>query len=80
MMRLEEMDGMFVGALSPEELKALNEGIAAGRARRRYEGATGFMGLARVQLIEVQTDLRCPHCGAAEPYWSAAGQRQEGGG
>jgi hypothetical protein len=50
-MRLNEMEGFFVGMLDDEELAEFERAIDAGRARRVYEGASGLMGLAKVRLI-----------------------------
>lgn len=51
MMRLEDMDGMFVGLLTDEEIEVYNRAYDEGKARLSYEGAGGFMGLAKVRLI-----------------------------
>lgn len=42
------LDGLFAGMCKPEEYDHL---IAAGYLRRTYEGAGGFMGLAKLQLV-----------------------------
>jgi hypothetical protein len=47
---LHGLDGIFVGMLSERELAAFNEMCRTGEARRSYEGAGGFMGLAKVRL------------------------------
>lgn len=49
-MDAHEMDGMFVGMLDDDELKAFDRAVAAGVARRSYEGGSGLMGLAKVRL------------------------------
>lgn len=50
-MRLDEMDGMLVGMLDDEEIAEFDRAVKDGKARRSYEGAGGFMGLAKVRLI-----------------------------
>lgn len=50
-MYLHEMDGMFVGLLDDDEIAEFDRAVKAGKARRSYEGAGGFMGLAKVRLI-----------------------------
>jgi hypothetical protein len=42
--------GLFVGQLDDAELKTFERAVASGIARRAYEGASGFMGLAKVRL------------------------------
>jgi hypothetical protein len=51
MMDLHQMDGMFVGLLSDDEIEVFNRAVKAGQARRVYEGGGGFMGLAKVRLV-----------------------------
>lgn len=51
MMRLHEMEGLFVGLLRDEELEEFDRAVREGRARLSYEGAGGFLGLAKVRLI-----------------------------
>jgi hypothetical protein len=51
------INGMYVGQLEPDELKYFEAEIAAGRARRVYQGAAGFMGLAKVQLLPARASL-----------------------
>lgn len=53
--------GMHVGLLIPQELAAFERLVAAGKARRSYEGAAGFLGLAKVRLVEPVA--LCEHCG-----------------
>lgn len=48
--RLADLDGMFVGLLSDDELKAFEIAVREGLARRSYEGGGGFMGLAKVRI------------------------------
>jgi hypothetical protein len=50
MMTLEEMHGIFVGLLTDEEIKVFDRAVEEGLAYRAYEGAGGFMGLAKVRL------------------------------
>lgn len=42
-------EGLFVGQLSKEESETFNELCRAGICRRAYEGAGGFLGLAKVR-------------------------------
>ncbi len=44
--------GEFVGALVEEDLEAFERCVMNGTARRRYEGAAGFLGLASVALTD----------------------------
>lgn len=46
------LDGMFVGMLIQDEHRELIRLIKAGQARIAYEGASGFLGLGKVRLIE----------------------------
>ena len=48
---LQRLEGLFVGQLSDDELKLFEQAIKDGRAKRWYNGAAGFMGLAKVKLI-----------------------------
>ena len=48
---MDGIDGLHVGLLSPEELAWFEAECAAGRARRSYEGAAGFMGVAKVRIV-----------------------------
>lgn len=43
------LDGLFEGLCKPEEYKHL---IEAGLLRRTYDGASGFMGLAKLRKTE----------------------------
>jgi hypothetical protein len=43
--------GLFVGMLDADELAAFDRLCEAGLAQRTYEGAAGFMGLAKVELL-----------------------------
>lgn len=49
-MDVHEMEGMFVGMLDDAEIRALDQAISLGLARRSYEGGAGLMGLAKVRL------------------------------
>ena len=49
---LERMEGLFVGQLSPYEWWLFDHAVKDGMARFVYEGAPGFMGLAKVGLIK----------------------------
>ena len=44
---LQSVTGLFVGMLTPEETKRFNRLCNEGKAYRAYEGAAGFMGLAK---------------------------------
>ncbi len=50
-MKLDQMEGMHVGALTRDELDEFIRAVKEGRAYRSYEGAGGFMGLAKVRLV-----------------------------
>lgn len=47
---LERIEGFFVGALDAYELWLFECAVRDGIASRSYEGASGFMGLAKVRL------------------------------
>jgi hypothetical protein len=49
---LSGVNGIFVGLLDDEEVKALDRLVAQGRARYVYQGAAGFMGLAKFRLTD----------------------------
>ncbi len=49
---VKELNGLHVGSLTPFELVLFNEAVKQGLAERSYEGAAGFMGLAKVRVIE----------------------------
>lgn len=51
LMDLERLDGMPVGMLNEAELWLFEKAVEDGLARRSYEGAMGFMGLAKVRLV-----------------------------
>ncbi len=46
---LSRVDGLFVGLLTEDEQKDLQEAVKQKLARYSYEGAAGFMGLAKVR-------------------------------
>ena len=46
---VRQIDGLFVGQLSDEELQSFDAAVAAGLAERSYEGGAGFMGVAKVR-------------------------------
>lgn len=48
---IRHADGLFVGILDAGELCAFERLVIAGLARRKYEGAAGFIGLAKVELL-----------------------------
>ena len=50
-MRLDEMDGMYVGLLNDDERAEFEQAIKDGRAQRLYEGMGGFLGMPKVKLI-----------------------------
>ncbi len=52
-MDLDRMEGMHVGLLDEDELRVFENAVAKGWATRSYEGAGGFMGLAKVRLVRV---------------------------
>lgn len=43
-------DGIFVGMLNADEIALFDEAVEQGIAHRSYEGAGGFMGLAKVRF------------------------------
>lgn len=47
---VRELEGMFVGSLTPEELEIFEKAVKGGMAYRSYEGGAGFMGLAKVRV------------------------------
>jgi hypothetical protein len=44
----QSFDGLFEGMLKPEEYEHL---IKSGHLRRTYEGAAGFLGLAKLRVV-----------------------------
>lgn len=55
---IEWMEGEYVGALSEGELRIFQKAVNEGKARRSYEGAGGFMGLAKVRLTKHNAESR----------------------
>jgi hypothetical protein len=47
----KRLDGMFVGMLTNEEIDSFDRCVMDGIATRSYEGAGGFMGLAKVRVV-----------------------------
>ena len=45
-------EGLFVGLLTDDEAEAFNRCVQGQFAFRSYEGAGGFLGLAKVRLCE----------------------------
>ena len=52
---LARLAGLYVGQLDADELAAFDAACRDGTARRVYEGAGGFLGLAKVGVVEVST-------------------------
>lgn len=48
---LKNLNGIHLGLLDDEEIEALDLLCSKGKAKRLYEGACGFMGLAKVKLL-----------------------------
>ena len=48
---LDNIDGLFVGMLSDDEMELFECAVTNGKATRVYEGAAGFLGLAKVKVI-----------------------------
>jgi hypothetical protein len=48
---LERLEGMHVGLLDEYEMWIFEHAVKDGMAIRSYEGAGGFMGLAKVRLV-----------------------------
>ena len=57
---LSNLDGLFVGQLSPNELEAFYLAVFQRRARRSYEGTSGLLGLAKVRIFK-DTEPRDSH-------------------
>lgn len=51
--------GLFVPQLTQEETIVFDRMVREGRARRTYQGLAGFMGVARVEILEPEDQL--PH-------------------
>ena len=49
--RLSNVNGLFVGQLDSVELHLFNEACKLGVARESYQGAAGFLGLAKVIVL-----------------------------
>ena len=49
---LRRIVGLFVGQLSEDELRIFNAACRSGHAYRSFTGASGFMGLAKVELVD----------------------------
>ena len=48
---IREVDGLYVGSLTDEEMESFNRCIADGFAQRTYEGPAGLMGLAKIKVL-----------------------------
>lgn len=48
---VQRFNGMFYGALTPDEQEVVDEAIKRGFATKVYEGTSGFMGLSKVQVL-----------------------------
>lgn len=48
---LEHIDGLFVGSLNADEMRTFTRAVQDGEAVRHYDGAAGFMGLAKVRVV-----------------------------
>jgi hypothetical protein len=46
---VERVSGLFVGQLSEDEMRRLNECIRDGIARIAYEGTAGLLGLGKIR-------------------------------
>lgn len=55
---LSDIEGLFVGQLSPDELAMFRDACERGVAYEAYESAAGFMGLAKVKMIAPTTPAR----------------------
>jgi hypothetical protein len=53
---LSRLHGMYVGNLSEAELNEFNQAIHENRARRIYVCGAGFMGLAKVEVLDLTPD------------------------
>jgi hypothetical protein len=49
---VRKIDGLFTGQLDTAERQIFEDACKEGLARRVYEGAAGFMGLAKVRVID----------------------------
>lgn len=50
------LHGLFVPQLTDEELVVFDRMVREGRARRSYQGLAGFMGVARVEIVELEDE------------------------
>lgn len=53
---VQQMNGLYVGLLSDDEMEAFDTACRLGLARRCYKGTSGFLGLARVALAPSTSD------------------------
>lgn len=51
---IRSLDGLHVGLLTEEEQQAFNRLVLAGMAKREYSGAAGFLGIARVRIVDAE--------------------------
>ena len=66
---LAGLAGLYVGQLDANELEAFNAACLAGTAQRVYEGAGGFLGLAKVRIV---FGLATGACGTFLLGWALA--------
>lgn len=50
--RVRELDGLYVGVLTQDELALFDVAVAQGLARRFYDGVGGFLGCAKVDFLQ----------------------------
>lgn len=48
---VSRLSGLFAGQLNDDERLLLDEACKRGIARRRYDGAAGMLGLAKVECL-----------------------------
>jgi restriction endonuclease Mrr len=53
---LSRLNGMYVGDLSEAELREFTQAVLENRARRIYIGGSGFLGLAKVEVLDNTED------------------------
>lgn len=53
---LSRLHGLYVGDLQEAELREFNQAIQENRARRVYVGGAGFLGLAKVEVLDFTQD------------------------
>ena len=46
----KNLNGLFIGMFSEEEINAFNRLVDRGLARRKYVGAAGLIGLAKADI------------------------------